>query len=180
MAKQKLLSVDDICMAVASLSKKERGKVRAACEGLGVDGPSPQPKSIHDEVENFLLFYATFTEIMREVVGTKLPKNPSHLPPKLYRNLKSGWITTDDLLGQLIPRVRLPQRIKFYRTIVLTVIDYINTIDKMPLITKTVIEQLQNCPALLHRQFPGYKAAGLMYMMTHWGNSSNVSDDEEF
>ena len=177
MTKQKRLSVNDICMAVASLSRKERGLVRAACDRFG---PSPQSKSIHDEDEKFLLFYGEFTEIMREVVGTKLPKSPSHLPPKLYRDLKSGWVVADYLLDQIKIRVRLPQRIQFYRIIVLTVIDYIDNIDKMPVVTKTVIGQLQNCPALLRQQFPGYRQAGLMSLMLRWGNSSNVSDDEEF
>ena len=167
-------------MAVSGLSSKERGKVRAACDFAGVDGSSSQSKSIHDEDENFLIFYGLLTEIMREVVGTKLPKSPSYLPPKLYRDLKSGWTAADDLLNQITPRVRLPRRAKFYHITVLTVINYINTIDKMPLVTKTVIEQLQNCPALLHQQFPGYKTAGLMAMMLRVGNFSNTPDDEDF
>ena len=178
MTKRKRLNVNDICMAVASLSKKERGLVREACDFGGVD--DSRSKSIHDEDENFLLFYATFIEIMRETIGTKLSKNPSHLPPKWYRRLKSGWTVADDFLDMAAPGARLPQRTKFYRIIVLTVIDYINTIDKMPLITKTVIDQLQNSPALLHQQFPGYLQPGVMAMMLRVGSFSNTPDDEEF
>ena len=179
MTKRKQLSVNEILMAVADLSDKERGKVRAACTALGTNEPSSQSKSIHDEDEKFLLFYDIFTEIIREVVGTKLPKNPSALQPKLYRGLKSGWVVVDDLLDQIWLRDRLLVRTKFYRIIVLTVINYINDIDKIPLITKTVIEQLKNSPALLHQQFPGYRQAGLMSMMLRVGSFSNTSDEED-
>ncbi len=162
-------------MALPNLSNKERGRVRAAASG-----PSPQSKNMHEEDEKFLLFYGALIEIMREVVGKKLPKNASYLPPKLYRDLKSGWSTVDDLLSQALPRAKLTQRIKFYRIIVLTVIDYIDNLENVPVGTKTVIGQLQNCPALLHQQFPGYLQAGLMSMILRWGNSSNTPDEEEF
>ncbi len=174
MAKRKLLSIDDILMALPNLSDKERGRVRAAASG-----PSPQSKSMHDEDEKFLLFYGTLVEIMREVVGKKLPKSASYLPPKLYRDLKSGWSTVDELLDQIKPRARLMQRTKFYRIVVLTVIDYLDDIEYVPVGTKTVIAQLQNCPALLHQQFPGYLQAGLMSLMLQWGNSSNTPDEED-
>ncbi len=174
MTKRKQPSIDDILMAIPHLSNKDRGKVRAQAAG-----PSPQSKSMHEEDEKFLLFYGTLIEIMREVVGKKLPKSPSYLPPKLYRDLKSGWSTIDDLLSQTLPRARLTQRTKFYRIIVLTVIDYIHNLENVPVGTKTVVEQLQNCPALLHQQFPGYLQAGLMSMILRWGNSSSTPDDEE-
>lgn len=173
MTKSKQLS--NILMAIPNLSNKERGEVRAA-----IAGTTLQSKSIHEEDEKFLLFYGVLTETMREVVGKKLPKSASYLPPKLYRDLKSGWSTVDDLLSQVIPQVRLPQRTKFYRVVVLTVIDYIHNLDNVPVGIKTVIAQLQNCPALLHQQFPGYLQAGLMSLVLSWGNSSNTSDDEEF
>ncbi len=175
MTKRKRLSIDDILMALPNLSDKERGRVRAAASG-----PSSQSKSIHDEDEKFLLFYGTLIEIMQEVVGKKLPKSPSYLPPKLYRDLKSGWSTIDDLLNQTLPRAKLTQRTKFYRIIVLTVIDYIHNLENVPVGTKTVVAQLQNCPALLHQQFPGYLQAGLMSMILRWGNSSNTPDEEDF
>lgn len=179
MPRRKQLSVNDILMAVTDLSNKERGKVRAACTALGIGEPSSQSKSIHDEDERFLLFYGVLTEIMQEVVGKKLPKNASYLPPKLYRDLKSSWVVVDDLLSQVKPRARLPQRTKFYRIIVLTVINYIDNLENVPVGMKTVVAQLQNCPALLHQQFPGYLQAGLMSLMLHWGNSSNAPDEEE-
>ena len=72
-------------MAVSDLSDKERGKVRAVCTTLGVDKSRSQSKSMHEEDEKFLLFYGTFTDIMQEVIGKKLPKSSSYLPPKLYR-----------------------------------------------------------------------------------------------
>ena len=175
MTKRKRLSIDDILMALPNLSDKERGRVRAAASG-----PSSQSKSIHDEDEKFLLFYGTLIEIMQEVVGKKLPKSRSYLPPKLYRDLKSGWSTIDDLLNQTLPRAKLTQRTKFYRIIVLTVIDYIHNLENVPVGTKTVVAQLQNCPALLHQQFPGYLQAGLMSMILRWGNSSNTPDEEDF
>ncbi len=180
MPKPKRTKVNDILMAVANLSDKERGKVRAACTTLGVSESSSQSKSIHEEDEKFLLFYGVLIEIMQEVVGKKLPKSASYLPPKLYRDLKSGWSTADELLSQVIPRARITQRTKFYRIVVLTVIDYIHDLENVPVGTKTVVAQLQNCPALLHRQFPGYLQAGLMSLMLHWGNSSNTPDDEDF
>ncbi len=166
-------------MAVSDLSDKERGKVRAACDVLGVSEPSSRSKSIHEEDEKFLLFYDSFIEIMQEVIGKKLPKSPSYLPPKLYRDLKSGWSVADELLNQTMPRARLPQRTKFYHIVVLTVIDYIHNLDNVPVGTKTVVAQLQNCPALLHQQFPGYLQAGLMSMMLRWGDSSSTPDEEE-
>ncbi len=166
-------------MAVSGLSDKDRGKVRAACTTLGVDEPSSQSKSIHEEDEKFLLFYGVLTEIMREVIGKKLPKSPSYLPPKLYRDLKSGWSVVDDLLSQVVPRARLTHRTKFYRVVVLTVIDYIHNLENVPVGTKTVVAQLQNCPALLHQQFPGYLTAGLMSLILNWGSSSTTPDDEE-
>lgn len=162
-------------MSIPDLSNKERGEVRAAA-----GGPAPQSKSIHEEDEKFLLFYGTLIEIMQEVVGKKLPKSPSYLSPKLYRDLKSGWSTADELLSQIMPRARLPQRIKFYRVVVLTVIDYIHNLENVPVGIKTVVAQLQNCPALLHQQFPGYLQAGLMPLMLNWGNSNNTPDDEDF
>ncbi len=180
MPKRRRLSIDDILMAVSDLSDKERGKVRAVCTTLGVDKLSSQSKSMHEEDEKFLLFYDTFTEILREVVGKKLPKSPSYLPPKLYRDLKSGWSVVDDLLSRVMPRARLTQRTKFYRIVVLTVIDYIHNLENVPVGTKTVVAQLQNCPALLHQQFPGYLQAGIMSLVLRWGNSSNTPDDEDF
>ena len=174
MSKRKPLNVNDILMAVPNLSNKERGKVRAA-----VAGSAPQSKSIHEEDENFLLFYGVLTEIMQEVIGKKLPKSASYLPPKLYRDLKSGWSVVDDLLSRVMPRARLTQRTKFYRVVVLTIIDYIHNLENVPVGTKTVVAQLQNCPALLHQQFPGYLQAGIMSLMLRWGNSSNTPDDEE-
>lgn len=180
MPKRRRLSVDDILMAVSDLSDKERGKVRAACTILRVDEPSYQSKSIHEEDEKFLLFYGVLIEIMRDVVGKKLPKSASYLPPKLYRDLKSGWSTVDDLLNQVKPRARNPQRTKFYRIVVVTVIDYIDNLDNVPVATKTVVEQLQNCPALLHQQFPGYLQAGLMSLVLRWGNYSTTPDEEDF
>ena len=179
MPKRKHPSVDDILMAVSDLSDKERGKVRTACATLGVDEPSSQPKSIHEEDEKFLLFYGVLAEILREVVGKKLPKSPSYLPPKLYRDLKSGWSVADELLSQVMPRAKLTQRTKFYRVVVLTVIDYIHNLENVPVGTKTVVAQLQNCPALLHQQFPGYLQAGLMSLILRWGSSSNTPDEEE-
>ena len=161
-------------MAVANLSDKERGKVRAA-----VAGTTLQSKSIHEEDEKFLLFYGVLTEIMRDVVGKKLPKSASYLPPKLYRDLKSGWSTVDDLLSQVTPRAGLPQRTKFYRIVVLTVIDYIHNLENVPVVTRTVVAQLQNCPALLHQQFPGYLQAGLMSVILSLNNASATPDDEE-
>ena len=179
MPKRKHPSVDDILMAVSDLSDKERGKVRAACTTLGVDKPSSQSKSIHEEDEKFLLFYDTLTEIMCDITGKKLPKSPSYLPPKLYRDLKFGWSVVDDLLSQVMPRAKLTQRTKFYRVVVLTVIDYIHNLENVPVGTKTVVAQLQNCPALLHQQFPGYLQAGLMSLILRWGSSSNTPDEEE-
>ena len=179
MIKRKRLSVDDILMAVSDLSNKERGKVRAACTTLGVNESSSQSKSIHEEDEKFLLFYDVLIEIMHDVIGKKLPKSPSYLPPKLYRDLKSGWSVADDLLSQVMPRAKLPQRIKFYRIVVLTVIDYIHNLENVPVVMKTVVAQLQNCPALLHQQFPGYLQAGLMSIILSWGNSSSTPDKEE-
>ncbi len=113
------------------------------------------------------------------MVGKKLPKSPSYLPPKLYRDLKSGWSVADDLLSQAMPRARLTQRTKFYRIVVLTVIDYIHNLENVPVGTKTVVAQLQNCPALLHQQFPGYLQAGLMSLILRWGSSSTIPDNEE-
>ena len=172
MTKSKRLS--DILMAIPNLSDKERGEVRAA-----VAGTTSQSKSIHEEDEKFLLFYGVLTEIMREVVGKKLPKSASYLPPKLYRDLKSGWSTADELLNQVMPQIRLPQRTKFYRIIVLTVINYIDNLENVPVGIKTVVAQLQNCPALLHQQFPGYLQAGLMSVILSLGNASATSDEEE-
>ncbi|KKL10980.1 hypothetical protein LCGC14_2550410, partial [marine sediment metagenome] len=169
----------DILMAVSDLSDKDRGKVRAACTTLGIDESSSQSKSIHEEDEKFLLFYDILTEIMQEVVGKKLPKSASYLSPKIYQDLKSSWSTVDELLNQIIPRARLPQRTKFYRIIVLTVIDYIHNLENVPVGIKTVVAQLQNCPALLHQQFPGYLQAGLMPVILSLGNASATSDEEE-
>jgi hypothetical protein len=166
-------------MAVSDLSDKERGKVRAVCTTLGVDEPSSRSKSIHDEDEKFLLFYGVLTEIMREVTGKKLPKSPSYLPPKLYRDLKSGWSIVDDLLNQVKPRARNPQRTKFYRIVVLITIEYIHNLDNVPVGIKTVTGQLQNCAELLHQQFPGYLQAGLMSVILSLGNASATPDDEE-
>ena len=166
-------------MAVANLSDKERGKVRAACTTLGVDEPNSQSKSIHDEDEKFLLFYSEFIEIMQEVIGKKLPKSASYLPPKLYRDLKSGWSTADELLNQVIPRARVTQRTKFYRIVVLTVIDYIHDLENVPVGTKTVVAQLQNCPEILNLSFPGYLRAGLLSLMMQWGKLDNQIDNEE-
>ncbi|KKK77950.1 hypothetical protein LCGC14_2848450 [marine sediment metagenome] len=179
MSKRRRLSVDDICMAVSDLSNKERGKVRAACDSLGVDEPSSRSKSIHEEDEKFLLFYGVLIEILREVIGKKLLKSPSHLSPKLYRDLKSGWSTVDDLLSQVKPRARNPQRTKFYRIIVLITIEYIHNLDNVPVGIKTVIGQLQNCAELLHQQFPGYLQAGLISVILSLGNASAIPDDEE-
>lgn len=179
MPKRKRLSVDEILMAVSDLSDKERGKVRVACTTLGMDGPSSRSKSIHEEDEKFLLFYGILTEIMREVIGKKLPKSASYLPPKLYRDLKSSWTTVDDLLSQVMPRVRLPQRTQFYRVIILITIEYIHNLDSVPVGIKTVAEQLQNCAELLHQQFPGYLQAGLISLMLRWGNFSTVLDKED-
>ena len=166
-------------MAVSDLSDKERGKVRAACTTLGVDEPSSKSKNIHEEDEKFLLFYGVLIEIMREVIGKKLPESPSYLPPKLYQGLKSGWSTVDDLLNQVMPRARNPQRTKFYRIIVLITIEYIRNLDNVPVGTKTVVAQLQNCAELLYQQFPGYLQAGLISVILSLGNASATPDEEE-
>jgi hypothetical protein len=179
MTKSKRLKVNDILMAVANLSDKERGRIRAACTTLGVDEPSSRSKSIHEEDEKFLLFYGVLTETMREVVGKKLPKSASYLPPKLYHDLKSSWVVVDKLLSQIKPRARLPQRTKFYHIVVLITIDYIHNLENVPVGIKTVVAQLQNCPALLHQQFPGYLQAGLMPVILSLGNASATSDEEE-
>ncbi len=179
MPKRKQLSVNDILMAVSDLSDKERGKVRAACTTLGANEPSSRSKSIQEEDEKFLLFYGVLIEILREVIGKKLPKNPFHLPPKLYRDLKSGWSVADDLLSQVMPKARLPQRTQFYRVIVLITIEYIHNLDNVPVGIKTITGQLQNCAGLLHQQFPGYLQAGLISLMLSWGNFSTTPDEED-
>ncbi len=178
MSKPKQLSYDVIRRAIPKLTNEERKLIRGACSVAGVSEPEVV-KSIHEEDEKFLLFYGTLTEIMQEVVGKKLPKSASYLPPKLYRDLKSGWSVVDDLLSQVMPQARLTQRTKFYRIVVLTVIDYIHNLENVPVGTKTVVAQLQNCPALLHQQFPGYLQAGIMSLMLRWGNSSNTPDEED-
>jgi len=183
MPKRRRLNVDDILMTVSTLSAEERGRIRAVCSDLGAKDPNSQHnqvKSIHEEDEKFLLFYDIFTETLREVVGKKLPKQAGSLPSKLYQDLKSGWTVIDDLLKQVMPRIKLTSRTKFYRIAILTVIDYIHNIDNMPVAAKTVAEQLQNCPELLHKQFPGYLQAGLMSMVLHWGDPSTIPDEEEF
>jgi len=178
MAKNKQLI--NIMAGLAQLTDQERGEIVKTCTTLGTSESSSRSKSIHDEDEKLLLFYDILVEIMKEVAGQKLPKAPSHLSPKLYRSLKSNWTTVDDFLNEIKPRTRLPQRTKFYRIVILITIDYITNLDNIPVSPKTVIEQLRNCPSLLHQQFPGYLQAGLLPLILSWGDSSNTPDDEDF
>ena len=183
MARRRRLTYDDIRKALPSLTDQELGLIKNACSVLGAGEVEPvQPKKTkrkkEREDERFLLFYDTFTELLRAAVGTKLPDNPDFLPRELHKNIRSGFVIIEDLLNDFSPRARTPTRVKFYRIVVMSVIDYLEMID-VTISTKTLTQQLQNTAAILNKQFPGYWRAGMMGVMLSWSRPDALREREE-
>ena len=140
--------------------------------------PKKTRRKIEREDERFLLFYDTFAEVLRSAVGTKLPNAPNYLPEALYKNLRKGFDVVEELLNDFKPRARTPTRVKWYRIVLISIIEYLEMIN-VTVSTKTLTQQLQNTAAIINKQFPGYWRAGMMATMLSWSRPDALQEREE-
>ena len=146
------LSANEIKLALAHLTKEERAEI-ATFAKLGGDtrqktAPKNRPRMNlskgRDFDEKFLLYYAKFREILNSL-GSNLPRHPGMLSPSRVSSIKKGWRAVDDYMTQCFPkRVRIVDRVKFYRIVIEVTIDYLNEI-KRPTSIRQVNVSLQNC-----------------------------------
>ena len=173
---RKRLTASEICMAVAHLTEEERGKVKCACDFHGVED-SEQPGRVEED-ENFLLFYDVLADVLLEQVGTKLPKRVTYLSNVNLRQLRKGFAVVHELCERLLPHARQTTFNKFYTIVIQMVLRYIQELG-IPATVKIIGQQLENSPALLNREFPGYLKAGLIPLITSWGKLRPVEEEEE-
>ena len=176
MVARKRLSANEICMAVAHLTDEERGKIKGACDLHGAKDAEQPVRA--EEDESFLLFYDVLADILLEQVGTRLPKRVSTLSVPNIKQLRKGFAVTHELCDRLIPRARQITYNKFYTIAIQIVLRYIQELG-IPATVKIVGQQLENSPALLNREFPGYTRSGLMPLITSWGKIRPIEEEEE-
>lgn len=165
------ISANDIMLALAHLTPEERADIAMFA---AINKSTAKPRSSggaskgQDFDGKFLLYYSKFREIMNSR-GENLPRSPAFVKPGRLSLLKKGWVAVDDFISKSFPNgISNADRLKFYRISIEIALDYLVEIDRGSSIRQVCIS-MQNCSALINRQFPGYIEAGLIPLILSWG-----------